>query len=75
MKRYLLTTTVLFTLGCGVSFGQNNSTKTEDEKAIRANVEQMVNGWNAKSGVEFAKPGLQMSPNEFDKRLELVYFS
>ena len=27
-----------------------------DENAIRANVEQLVKGWNAKSGVEFAKP-------------------
>ena len=41
---------------CGVSFAQTNSTKAEDEKAIRANLEQMVKGWNMKSGEEFAKP-------------------
>lgn len=28
----------------------------QDEAAIRANVEQLVTGWNAKSGAEFAKP-------------------
>ncbi len=27
-----------------------------DETMIRANVEQMMKGWNAKSGAEFAKP-------------------
>ncbi len=56
MKQHLVTITVLFFLTCGVSFGQNNTDRTEDEKSIRANVEQMVKGWNAKSGVEFAKP-------------------
>lgn len=56
MKRHLMTMTVLFFLGCSVSYGQNNSAKTENEKAIRANVEQMVKGWNAKSGAEFAQP-------------------
>jgi uncharacterized protein (TIGR02246 family) len=30
--------------------------KAKDEAAIRANVEQMVKGWNMKSGAEFAKP-------------------
>jgi len=56
MNRHLLTMTVLFLLACGAVFGQSNSAKTEDEKAIRANVEQIVNGWNMKSGAEFAKP-------------------
>lgn len=55
MKRHLLTMTVLFLLACGAVFGQSNSAKTEDEKAIRANVEQIVNGWNMKSGAEFAQ--------------------
>lgn len=32
------------------------SDKTKDEAAIRANVEQMMKGWNMKSGAEFAKP-------------------
>jgi uncharacterized protein (TIGR02246 family) len=31
-------------------------TAANDETAIRANVEQMMKGWNAKSGEEFAKP-------------------
>jgi uncharacterized protein (TIGR02246 family) len=30
--------------------------KSKDEAMIRANVEQMAKGWNAKSGAEFAKP-------------------
>jgi uncharacterized protein (TIGR02246 family) len=35
---------------------QKADAKTADEKAIRANVEQMASGWNAGSGAEFAKP-------------------
>lgn len=30
--------------------------KSKDEAMIRANVEQAMKGWNAKSGAEFAKP-------------------
>jgi uncharacterized protein (TIGR02246 family) len=30
--------------------------RTKDEAAIRANVEQMVKGWNMKSGAEFSRP-------------------
>ena len=30
--------------------------KAGDEKAIRANIAQMENGWNTKNGAEFAKP-------------------
>lgn len=56
MKTNLITTSVLFLLLCGAAFAQDSSAKAEDEKAIRANVEQMVKGWNAKSGAEFAKP-------------------
>lgn len=56
MKKHLITITILLLFLCGTSQAQNKSTKAEDEKAIRANVEQMVNGWNAKSGAEFAKP-------------------
>lgn len=56
MKKHLITITILFLFLCGTSQAQNKSAKTEDEKAIRANVEQMVSGWNAKSGEEFAKP-------------------
>ena len=35
---------------------QTSQKQSKDEAAIRANVEQMVKGWNAKSGAEFAKP-------------------
>jgi uncharacterized protein (TIGR02246 family) len=56
MKKQLMTMMILVVWLGGVSFGQNNSAKTEDEAAIRANAEQMVKGWNQKSGVEFAKP-------------------
>jgi len=35
---------------------QKTDDKAADETAIRANVAQMVKGWNAKSGAEFAKP-------------------
>ena len=38
-------------------FAQNIAKVSEkDEIAIRANVEQLVKGWNMKSGAEFAKP-------------------
>lgn len=56
MKRHSITMTLLFLLMCGASFAQSASTKGEDEKAIRANLEQMIKGWNMKSGAEFAKP-------------------
>jgi len=32
------------------------SDKAKDESLIRANVKQMENGWNMKSGAEYAKP-------------------
>ncbi|MFN2390712.1 MAG: hypothetical protein ABR566_01975 [Pyrinomonadaceae bacterium] len=38
------------------AYGQKTDDKSEDAVAIRANVEQMVKGWNTKSGAEFAKP-------------------
>ncbi|HSK72608.1 MAG TPA: SgcJ/EcaC family oxidoreductase [Pyrinomonadaceae bacterium] len=56
MKKYSMTITLLFLLLSGAAFAQEKAAKTEDEKAIRANVEQMVKGWNMKSGAEFAKP-------------------
>ena len=56
MKRHSITMTFLFLLLCGAAFAQSASTKGEDEKAIRANVEQIVKGWNMKSGEELAKP-------------------
>ena len=63
MKKYFLGIAFLTLLvaGCGgvivIAFGQNNDLeRAEDEKAIRANFEQMIKGWNMKSGEEFAKP-------------------
>ncbi len=38
------------------SYAQTIDNKSEDEAAIRANVEQMAKGWNMKSAAEFAKP-------------------
>jgi len=35
---------------------QKTGDKNADETAIRANVEQMMQGWNAKNGADFAKP-------------------
>src|SRR5215213_5852453 len=35
---------------------QKSDAKAADETAIRANVEQMVKGWNTKNGADFAKP-------------------
>lgn len=35
---------------------QKTADKDADETAIRAQVEQMMKGWNAKNGAEFAKP-------------------
>ncbi|CAN5682072.1 hypothetical protein BH20ACI4_BH20ACI4_09140 [soil metagenome] len=55
MKTYLLIITVLF-LFAGYANAQTDSAKTNDEAAIRANVGQIVKGWNMKSGAEFAKP-------------------
>lgn len=56
MKVNLITLSALFLFLCGAVFAQKTAARTEDEKAIRANVEQFVRGWNAKSGAEFAKP-------------------
>ncbi len=55
MKTHLLIVTVLF-LFAGYANAQSDQTKTNDEAAIRANVEQIVKGWNMKSGAELAKP-------------------
>ncbi len=55
MKKYFLIITVLFLLA-GYANAQTDSAKATDEAAIRANVEQIVKGWNMKSGAEFAKP-------------------
>ena len=38
------------------SYAQKDDSKIQDESAIRANIEQMMKGWNTKSGAEFAKP-------------------
>lgn len=35
---------------------QKTGDQSTDETAIRAGVEQMMKGWNAKNGAEFAKP-------------------
>ena len=55
MKKHFLIITVLFLLTTYTN-AQNDPAKTPDEAAIRGNVEQIVKGWNMKSGAEFAKP-------------------
>lgn len=56
MKINLITVSILFLLLSSAAFAQKAAARAGDEKAIRANVEQMVKGWNMKSGAEFAKP-------------------
>ena len=55
-----ITNVFLILMFTAVSFYAQEKAKTSeasrDEAAIRANVEQMAKGWNAKSGAEFAKP-------------------
>lgn len=56
MKRNSILVAIWLLLMGGAVSAQNDSVKADDEKAIRANLEQMVKGWNVKSGEEFAKP-------------------
>lgn len=55
-----ITNVILILVFTAVSFYAQEKAKTSDasrdDAAIRANVEQMAKGWNAKSGAEFAKP-------------------
>ncbi len=55
MQKYLLIIAglFLFTTFADAQTGANNAA---DEAAIRANVGQMSNGWNAKNGEQFAAP-------------------
>jgi uncharacterized protein (TIGR02246 family) len=39
-----------------ITNAQKTNDQSADETAMRAIVEQMVKGWNAKNGAEFAKP-------------------
>lgn len=61
MKTTLIAVSALFLLFCGTAAAQNKASRAADEKAIRANVEQLVAGWNLKSGAEFAKPFAEAS--------------
>lgn len=55
-----ITTILLVLIFAAITISAQEKAKTtdtsKDEAAIRANVEQMVKGWNTKSGEEFAKP-------------------
>jgi uncharacterized protein (TIGR02246 family) len=55
-----ITNAVLILMFAAAGFYAQEKAKTseasKDEAAIRANVEQLAKGWNAKSGAEFAKP-------------------
>jgi uncharacterized protein (TIGR02246 family) len=41
---------------CAQEKAKTSGASERDEAMIRANVEQLMKGWNAKSGAEFAKP-------------------
>jgi uncharacterized protein (TIGR02246 family) len=55
MKKYLLVIAGLF-LFTTFADAQADVNNAADEAAIRANVGQLSNGWNAKNGEQFAKP-------------------
>lgn len=58
MKKFMSIISILVFTAVGLSAQEKAkvSDTAKDEAAIRANVEQMVKGWNTKSGAEFAKP-------------------
>lgn len=48
---------LIFTaIGISAQEKMKTSDMSKDEAAVRANAEQMIKGWNMKSGAEFAKP-------------------
>jgi len=55
---FKILTVLFFVIICAVltAKAQKTNDKSADETAMRANVAQMMNGWNAKSGEQFAKP-------------------
>lgn len=58
MKKFISVISILVFTAIGLSAQEKVkvSDTAKDEAAIRANVEQMAKGWNAKNGAEFAKP-------------------
>lgn len=56
MKKFMNIVSVLVLTAAGIFAQEAAKISEKDEKAIRANVEQMVRGWNMKSGAEYAKP-------------------
>lgn len=56
LRKFPGTAIILICAAAFISAQEKTSKTSEDETAIRANVEQMVKGWNMKSGAEFAKP-------------------
>ncbi len=58
MKKFMSVISILFFTAIGLSAQEKAKVSdiSKDEAAIRANVGQMVKGWNAGSGAEFAKP-------------------
>jgi uncharacterized protein (TIGR02246 family) len=55
-----ITTIILVLIFTAIGISAQEKTKvsdtSRDEAAMRANVEQMMKGWNAKIGADFAKP-------------------
>ena len=56
LKNLTILIFVVITAAATSANAQKIADKSADEGAIRAQIAQMMNGWNAKSGAEFAKP-------------------
>lgn len=58
MTKFINIFLVLIFTAIGISAQEKMKTSdtSKDEAVVRANAEQMVKGWNMKSGAEFAKP-------------------
>ena len=57
MKLKIIAVTIVILCAANGLFAQEKTSKTSrDEAMIRGIVEQVVKGWNVKSGAEFARP-------------------
>ena len=65
-------TILIFVLiAAAINANAQKTDKAADETAIRANVAQMMKGWNAGNGAEFAKPFAEDA--DYGALLERVY--
>lgn len=56
LKNLTILIFVAIAAAVNINAQKTNDKNNSDETAIRAHVEQLMKGWNAKSGSEFAKP-------------------